>query len=207
MDCVKRFDVRAGGAACITLSGYEGEKIRVRLASETIPTLQQDFKVKIEDVRDHVDVAVRRSPETPESTAKQGLDVAIEFPQKYLSRIELSAHAQKICLRDLTCETAELNVKTPDLLLNKFNGTVEIDCNLDMNVDCVTLNGAVEFNQISASSQITLPADVGFRVLKRGIGNRIYFEERGVRTESFADETAENVVELNGMKSELIIRR
>ena len=47
----KRYDMKLGGAKRIVLSGYNGEKIRVRLASNTLSTLQQNFKVKIDDTK------------------------------------------------------------------------------------------------------------------------------------------------------------
>lgn len=48
IDEPKRYDMKFGGAKQFILSGYEGEKIRVRLASNTLSTLQNDFKVKID---------------------------------------------------------------------------------------------------------------------------------------------------------------
>lgn len=42
--------MKFGGAKLLTLTGYSGEKNRVRLASDTISTLQRDFKVKIDVV-------------------------------------------------------------------------------------------------------------------------------------------------------------
>ena len=51
IDEVKRYDMKFGGANSLVLSGYDGEKIRVRLVSNTLSTLQNDFKVKIDDIR------------------------------------------------------------------------------------------------------------------------------------------------------------
>lgn len=56
----KRYDMKFGGAKRFVLSGYEGEKIRIRLASNTLPTLQKDFKIKIDDIRRRIDVDVNR---------------------------------------------------------------------------------------------------------------------------------------------------
>lgn len=52
--------MKFGGAKQFVLSGYEGEKIRVRLVSNTLSTLQNDFKVKIDDIRKRIDVDVIR---------------------------------------------------------------------------------------------------------------------------------------------------
>lgn len=48
IDEPKRYDMKFGGAKQFVLSGYEGEKIRVRLASDTYAALQTDFKVRID---------------------------------------------------------------------------------------------------------------------------------------------------------------
>lgn len=50
IDEVKRYDMKFGGANSLVLSGYDGEKIRVRLVSNTLSTLQNDFKVKIDTI-------------------------------------------------------------------------------------------------------------------------------------------------------------
>ncbi len=43
IDETKHYDMKFGGAKQFLLSGYEGEKIRVRLASNTLSTLKNDF--------------------------------------------------------------------------------------------------------------------------------------------------------------------
>ena len=51
------------------------------------------------------------------------------------------------------------------------------------------------------------PACFPFAARKRGIGNALYFEKNGQRTEDFSDPEAETVIELNGMRSELFLCR
>ena len=45
IDKVKSYDMKLGGAKKFVLSGYQGEKIRIRLVSNDLSTLQNDFKV------------------------------------------------------------------------------------------------------------------------------------------------------------------
>ena len=47
IDKIKSYDMKFGGAEKFVLSGYKGEKIRVRLVSNLLSTLQNDFKVKM----------------------------------------------------------------------------------------------------------------------------------------------------------------
>lgn len=54
IDEPKCYDMKFGGAKQFVLSGHEGEKIRVRPASDTYAVLRKDFKVKIDDIRKRI---------------------------------------------------------------------------------------------------------------------------------------------------------
>ena len=173
----KRYDMKFGGARQFMLSGYEGEKIRVRLVSNTIPTIQNDFKVRIDDIKKRIDVDVIRRNGVTEAAA----------------------------IRSLECDSIELDIKTSGVTLEDVIGTVEINCNLDMEVVCCSLNGEVAINQVSATSKIRVPKNVAFTAIAKGIGTSISYEKDGKRTEDFSVPDAENLIELNGIKSELVI--
>ena len=132
IDESKRYDMKLGGAKQLVLAGYEGEKIRVRLGSNTFPTLQNDFKVKIDDIRKRIDVDVKRKNGTMEAMAKSEIDIFVQIPVQYVNKIECEAHAGRVEIRSIECENIELGVKTTNLILENVVGSVEVDCNLDM---------------------------------------------------------------------------
>lgn len=105
----------------------------------------------------------------------------------------------------MECESIELDTKTQSVTLADVKGTVEINCNLDMEVVCHSLNGEVAINQVSATSKIRVPEGVTFTAIAKGVGTSISYEKDGKRTEDFSVAGAENVIELNGIKSELVI--
>ena len=76
----KRYDVKLGGARRLTVRGYEGEKIRVRLLSDTLATLEADCKVKIDDNRGRLDVDLTRQNGLTEAAAREGLTIVMELP-------------------------------------------------------------------------------------------------------------------------------
>ena len=205
IDQVKRYDMNLGGANTLSLCGYDGEKIRVRLASNTLAQLQSDFKVKIDDSKNHIDIDISRKNGMTEAVAKEEIMAFIQLPNKYIGKIEMSVNAGSVEVHSLDCESIELEAKTQNILLDGVKGTVEIDCNLDMNIVCKTLCGAVEINQISATSRICVPENASFTAVKKGIGTCISYEKGGAKTEPFCTDDAENIIELNGMKSELVI--
>ncbi len=205
IDEPKRYDMKFGGAKQFLLSGYAGEKIRVRLVSNTLSTLQNDFKVKIDDIRKRIDVDVNRKNGVTEAAAKEAVSIFVQIPSPYIGKIECAVHAETVEIRSLECDSIELDVKTPNIILEDISGTVEINCNLDMEVVCRSLKGEVDINQVSATSRIRVPEGVAFTAVAKGIGTSIFYEKDGKQTEAFSVPDAENIIELNGIKSELII--
>lgn len=205
IDAQKRFDMKFGGAKQFILSGYEGEKIRVRLASNTFSTLQKDFKVRIDDTRKRIDVDVNRRNGVSEATAKETVSIFVQIPLRYIGKIECAVNAGAVELRSLKCDSIELDIKTPSIVLEDVSGMVEINCNLDMEVVCRSLDGELAVNQVSATSKLYIPEGTLFTAVTKGIGTSISYEKDGKQTERFDTPDAGNVIELNGLKSELVI--
>lgn len=205
IDEPKRYDMKFGGAKQFILSGYEGEKIRVRLVSNTLSTLQNNFKVKIDDIKKRIDVDVNRKNGVTEAIAKEAVSIFVQIPSPYIGKIECAVNAETVEVRSMECDSIELDVKTPNIILENIIGTVEINCNLDMEVICRSLKGEVDINQISATSKIHIPEDAAFTAVAKGIGTSISYEKDGRQVERFDTPDAENIIELNGVKSELVI--
>ena len=201
----KRYDMKLGAARQVVLSGYSGEKICVRLVSDTLSTLQSDFKVKIDDTKNRMDVDIIRQSGVTEANAKEVVTVFVQVPSQYLGKIELEATAETVEIHSLDSDRIELNIKSQNVILEDVSGKVEIDCNLDMNVVCRSIKGEIAINQMSATSRISIPEGTVFTAVKKGIGTNISFEKNGKPTEAFDSPGAANIIELNGMKSELVI--
>lgn len=67
------------------------------------------------------------------------------------------------------------------------------------------INGEVDINQISATSRIHIPENTVFTAVTKGIGTSISYEKDGQQTDRFDTSDSENIIELNGIKSELVI--
>lgn len=205
VDRPKDYDINLGGAHEVFLSGCEGEKIRIRLTSNILPSLEQDFKVKIDDNRNSMDVDISHRSTVTEASAKDGLTVFLQIPLQYLKKMELAVNGERIEIRNLECENLELDLKVKQLELWDVVSSVEIDCNLDLDIRCHSLNGEIAVNQILASSRMGVPKETDFAAVCKGIGTHIFYERDGKQVESFANPEAEQVIELNGIKSELVI--
>lgn len=205
IDGPKRFDMKLGAAKRLVITGYEGEKIRILLASDTLSTIQNEFKMKIDDIRKRMDVEVKRGHGVSEEEARKAVSMFVQVPAPYIGKVECAVSAESVEIRSLACESLELDIKVPVVTLEDVTGTVEMNCDLDMEIFCQTLNGEVTVNQVSASSRIHIPNDVPFTAEAKGIRTELSYEADGKMTEDFSVPDAKNRIELNGMKSKLVI--
>ncbi|MGN1275379.1 MAG: helix-turn-helix domain-containing protein, partial [Floccifex sp.] len=171
IDQNKRLDLKLGGAKQCFLSGYQGEKIRVRLTSNSYFTLQNDFKVKIDDIRNRIDVDMNFKNNASESIAKEEISIFVEIPVSYIQHIECEVHSNEVIVQSLDCSNLELDIKSNIVLLKHVNGNVEINCNLDMEVLCPSFKGDLSINQLSSTSKLYIPDDLRFSTHTKGIGN------------------------------------
>lgn len=205
IDANKQFDLKLGGAYSVIVSGYDGEKIFVKLKSNTIYDIKNLCKVKIDDIKNRIDIGVNHMEDMTQAKAKEFLFIFIKIPKKYAHRIEIASDTNNLQFSNLKLENIEFDGKTRNVIVNSVVGHIELNCNMDMNIVCDSINGRIDVNQISATSKITVPMNTKFASIKKGIANRIYYEIDGERSENFSDDNATSIVELNGMKSELLI--
>ena len=205
IDGKKNFDIKLGGAHTVDLKAHSGEKIVVELFSNVYKNLQADYKVKIDDIKNRIDIDLNRLNGASEADAKEILVVNILIPDKYIGKIELSVNAGTLNITDIENEIIEVTGKIGEVNLQGNKSEIEIDSNLDMQIKLVSHEGALEINQLSATSRLLIPAGYRFRSAKKGIATYIYYEKMGKKVDDFSDTEADNYIELNGMKSELVI--
>ena len=205
IDGKKNFDIKLGGAHTVNLKAYNGEKIVAQLFSNVYMNLQADYKVKIDDIKNRIDIDLNRLNGASEADAKESLVVTMLIPAKYIGKVELSVNAGTLNITDIENEIIEITGKIGEVNLQGNKSEIEIDSNLDMQIKLVSHEGALEINQLSATSRLLVPAGYRFRSAKKGIATHIYYEKQGKKVDDFSDTEADNYIELNGMKSELVI--
>ena len=199
------YDIKLGGAHTVDLKANDGEKIVVALFSNIYKNLRADYKVKIDDIKNRIDVDLNRLNGASETDAKESLIISIFIPIKYIRKIELSVNAGTLNITDIENELIEIDGKIREITLQGNKSEIEIDSNLDMQIKVLSHEGALEINQLSATSRLIIPADYRFRSTKKGIATHIYYERQGKKVDDFSEDEADNYIELNGIKSELVI--
>lgn len=207
IDGSKRFDMKLGGAYSLRVIGIDSEKIVIHLASNDISTLEADFKVKIDDIRGRIDVDVKRKNGMTEAKAKESLIIEVLLPNKYMTHVELESNCDELRFNNIVCENVEFTGKSGRVYIDSAETTLELDCNIDMDIRVADFTGSLEINQISSTSRVTIPENYAFKRVLKGLSNSIYYELNDKPAEDFSNPDSENVIELNGLKSELVIVR
>jgi len=205
IDGRKNYDINLGGAHTVELRAYDGEKVKVSLLSNVVKSLSADYKIKIDDSKNGIDIDMHRFNGATESMAKEGIVISVLLPTKYIGKIELDVNAKTINICNIENEIIEINGKISEINLEGNKSEIEVDSNLDMQIAVASHEGALEINQLSATSRLTIPMGYSFRSAKKGIATSIYFEKQGKKVDDFSNAEADNYIELNGMKSELVI--
>ncbi len=205
IDMKKHYDIHIGGAYAVTVWGIEGEKLKVRLASNLLTTLERSFKVKIDENKASIDIDLKRASDMSEAQAKEGLHVFIGLPQTYLKSAEVFAYTGALVIHDIALELMEFEGRAASVRLSGVNGLVELDSSSDLDIVCDTFAGGIGVNQISATSTIHIPQGTSYILKKKGATNRVSYTLNGKAFVPVPGEGAENIIKFTGLNAELVI--
>ena len=200
------FDIHTPGALEVIVNVTDDEKLRVRLASNILQTLAQDYKVKIDEHRNRLDVDIRRIGKGSEAEGKAALSIHISLPTRYCDEVELSAIADVLRLNGLSFPF-ELDGKVCNLFLQTVKSVVALNCNNDMVIHADELPAAIEVNQINATSVLRIPKNAKYFTKVKGTSNRIRYQVDGKPAEAPANTDTESRIEVAGMNAELLIEQ
>ncbi|MCL2475215.1 MAG: helix-turn-helix domain-containing protein [Chloroflexi bacterium] len=206
ISCPSHFDIHAPGALEVYITTANDEKLRVRLASNVLQTLPQDYKVKIDEHRNRLDVDIRRIGKNSEAEGKEALSIYISLPAKYSDNVELSVIADILRISRISFPL-ELDGKVRKVFLEEVKSIVALNCNVDMDIHTDKLPSAIEINQINATSVLHIPSGAKYYTKIKGKTNQIRFAVEGQASQYHADADAENRIELAGLNAELLIDR
>jgi hypothetical protein len=201
---IRHYDINVGGAKQIIVGSNDKEKIRVRLASNNLENLDMAFKVKIGENKNRMDIVVKNNNGYTVAQAKNALTVFIELPEQ-IGHAEMKAIASELIVKGLNSENIEIEGKLSKVTVDGFRGILELDSSMDMDIRCKALSGSIGINQISATSVINIPKGTCYNVVKKGRTNKVSYTTDNMPSIHENAEDAETVIELAGMRSELIV--
>lgn len=204
IDGKKDFDISFMGANQLKLYAYEGEKVKVILLSDTISDIQNELKTKIDDIKRKIDIDIKRVGNLSETVAKNELTIKILIPQLYMGEVELNGNTNILELKNLELDNIEFDGKSKEITLENIKSHIEIDTNEDAKLYVKNVEGALDINQLSATSKLYIASTDEFGFVTKGVLNKVLCKQDMLNIKE-ASEEPKLVIELNGIKSELSI--
>lgn len=204
IDGKKDFDISFMGANKLKLYAYEGEKVKVILLSDTISDIQKELKTKIDDIKRKIDIDIKRVGNLSETVAKNELTIKILIPQLYIGEVDLNGNTNMLELKNLELDNVEFSGKAKEIALENIKSHIEIDTNEDAKLYVKNVEGALDINQLSATSKLYIASTDEFGFVTKGVLNKVLCKQDTLNIKEVSEEP-KLVIELNGIKSELSI--
>lgn len=204
IDGKKDFDISFMGANKLKLYAYEGEKVKVILLSDTISDIQNELKTKIDDIKRKIDIDIKRVGNLSETVAKNELTIKILIPQLYMGEVELNGNTNILELKNLELDNIEFSGKSKEITLENIKSHIEIDTNEDAKLYVKNVEGALDINQLSATSKLYIASTDEYGFVTKGVLNKVLCKQDMLNIKEVSEEP-KLVIELNGIKSELSI--
>lgn len=204
IDGKKDFDISFMGANKLKLYAYEGEKVKVILLSDTISDIQNELKTKIDDIKRKIDIDIKRVGNLSETVAKNELTIKILIPQLYMGEVELNGNTNILELKNLELDNIEFDGKSKEITLENIKSHIEINTNEDAKLYVKNVEGALDINQLSATSKLYIASTDEFGFVTKGVLNKVLCKQDMLNIKEVSEEP-KLVIELNGIKSELSI--
>ena len=204
IDGKKDFDISFMGANKLKLYAYEGEKVKVILLSDTISDIQNELKTKIDDIKRKIDIDIKRVGNLSETVAKNELTIKILIPQLCMGEVELNGNTNILELKNLELDNIEFSGKSKEIALENIKSHIEIDTNEDAKLYVKNVEGALDINQLSATSKLYIASTDKFGFVTKGVLNKVLCKQDMLNIKEVSEEP-KLVIELNGIKSELSI--
>lgn len=204
IDGKKDFDISFMGANKLKLYAYEGEKVKVILLSDTISDIQKELKTKIDDIKRKIDIDIKRVGNLSETVAKNELIIKILIPQLYIGEVDLNGNTNMLELKNLELDNVEFSGKAKEIALENIKSHIEIDTNEDAKLYVKNVEGALDINQLSATSKLYIASTDEFGFVTKGVLNKVLCKQDMLNIKEVSEEP-KLVIELNGIKSELSI--
>ena len=204
IDGKKDFDISFMGANKLKLYAYEGEKVKVILLSDTISDIQNELKTKIDDIKWKIDIDIKRVGNLSETVAKNELTIKILIPQLYMGEVDLNGNTNILELKNLELDNIEFGGKSKEITLENIKSHIEIDTNEDAKLYVKNVEGALDINQLSATSKLYIASTDEFGFVTKGVLTKVLYKQDMLNIKEVSEEP-KLVIELNGIKSELSI--
>ena len=192
IDHTKHFDIKLAPAEELSIIPSGDEKVRVELISASVEKLSEVAKIKFDNRYDRLDINVKSK------RAGRDLSVNLYLPEKYIEEIELNAELRSLNVTNLDVNKLEYDGKLKFLNVAGSKGKIVLNTSKsDVEVKYDAFNGILEVNMLHSTARVEIPAGTKYQAINKGFKNAF--------VDATNTEDAENIIELNGAGSKLIV--
>ena len=205
IDMNKHFDIHADGVKEIQVISGKDEKLHIKMVSDSIASLEQVYKIKLEENRSKLDILINKKPELSEKQAKEEVKILVMLPEKYSRHCEIEGTAQVINVNNLTLDCLEFDGRADRIYAKNFKGSLEFNTLSDTEVFAEKMNGRIELYLIKATALLHITEKDSFRTVVKGRKNKVYYLKQNQPCEPFDSASSDNEICLRGSQAELTI--
>ena len=192
IDHTKHFDIHICKIYELNILPNTQEIVKIELLSNKEGNLEESFKIKFDDLYNRLDIDIKNK--------KQVEDVIINMylPEKYIEEIELNSKIKILNISNLEMNKLEYDGDLKYLNVKNLKGKIVLNttkCDIEANYD--KLDGILEVNTINSTARVEIPRETKYKTVLKGIKNEF--------VNSIDTEDSQNIIELNGINSKLII--
>lgn len=192
IDHTKHFDIHICKIYELNILPNTQEIVKIELLSNKEGNLEESFKIKFDDLYNRLDIDIKNK--------KQVEDVIINMylPEKYIEEIELNSKIKILNISNLEMNKLEYDGDLKYLNVKNLKGKIVLNttkCDIEANYD--KLDGMLEVNTINSTARVEIPRETKYKTVLKGIKNEF--------VNSIDTEDSQNIIELNGINSKLII--
>lgn len=192
IDHTKHFDINISKINELNIISNNEEKVKVELLSNEEESLAENFKVEFDDLYNNLDIDIKGK------SAIQDIVINIYLPEKYIEDIELNSKIKTLNISNIDLRKMEYDGDLKYLNVRNSKGMIVLNttkCDIEANYD--KLEGTLEVNTFNSTARVELPKDAEYKTILKGIKNQFI--------DAVSNEESENIIELNGMNSKLIV--
>ena len=192
IDHTKHYDINIGKIKEINIMPNAEEKVKVELLSYEEENIAEAFNVKFDNMYNKLDIDIKNKNQIDDAI------INIYIPEKYIEDIELKSKIKILNILNLDLKKLEYDGELKYLNVRKTKGEIVLNasrCDIEANYD--KLDGTLEVNSINSTSRVELPKGTEYKTILKGIKNEFI--------DAVNTEESENIIELNGLNSKLIV--
>lgn len=193
IDHTKHFDINICKIQELSILPNAEEKVKIELISKEEENLQEALKIKFDDLYNKLDIDIKNNKKEVED-----ISINMYLPEKYIEEIELNSKIKTLNISNLELEKIEYDGTLKYINVKNTKGKIVLNttkCDIEANYD--KLDGTLEVNIINSTARVAIPKETEYKTILKGVKNKFI--------DSTNTEESNNVIELNGINSKLII--